>query len=206
MAEKSQEIFVRRLREERRAARMTQAALAARMTKRLDGVTIDASIVTRIERGQRGVSLDEAVAAAESVGVPLDRLLDPEGRHDAEAAALRLAVETATRTLEAIRDQEHRQQEEVERLQSQLAGMDPRTAQEEPDHWSTPQEADPGIPAWDRRRAPSKREAKRVLETEVLDLISRGSQTAFDEAAALITEFNRQWGGPGELESTGEQR
>ncbi|ALN14337.1 helix-turn-helix domain-containing protein [Acidipropionibacterium acidipropionici] len=198
MCENSQKIFVRRLRQERRAARMTQAVLASRMTERLDGVAIDASIVTRIERGQRGVSLDEAVAAAESVGVPLTRLLDPEGRPEhAEVAALRLAVETAVQTLEAIRNQERRQQEEVERLQARLADVDrdPRTAREEPDHESVPQGPGPDILAWDRRQAPSKRAAKDALREEVADLISRGSQDGFDEATARIREFSRQWGG-----------
>lgn len=199
MSEKSQEIFVRRLRQERRAAQMTQAALAARMTERLDGITIDASIVTRIERGQRGVSLDEAVAAAKSVGVPLNRLLDPEGRPErGEVAALQLAIETATRALEAIRHQERRQREELERLRAQLAEVDqdPRPVPPAPEHGTAPRETDPDIPAWDRRRAPSKRAAKRELETGIAGLISQGSRAAFDEATARSEEFSRQWGGP----------
>jgi len=70
-------IFARRLREQRRAAGMSQAELGRRMSEQLD-TTLDGSAVTRIEKMERAVKLEEAVAAAGVLGVPLQALLVDE--------------------------------------------------------------------------------------------------------------------------------
>jgi len=67
-------VFARRLRQEREDANISQADLARRISERL-GTTIDPSAITRIERKERAVRLDEAVIAAEALRLPLSALL-----------------------------------------------------------------------------------------------------------------------------------
>lgn len=64
---------IRRL---RRQAEMTTYQLAGRLTEL--GVPMDQSSVTRVERVQRGVSVDELVAFAVALGVSPNALLLPE--------------------------------------------------------------------------------------------------------------------------------
>lgn len=52
------------------------------------GDPVDGSAVTRIENGSRAVRLEEAVAIAESLDVPLAMLVDAAGDHAARTAAL----------------------------------------------------------------------------------------------------------------------
>lgn len=66
--------FARRLREVRRSVDMSQAELAERVSERL-GTTIDGTAVTRIEKHVRAVKLDEAVALADVLEVPLVALM-----------------------------------------------------------------------------------------------------------------------------------
>lgn len=68
------DFFGRRLRTERERAEISQAELARRMTVVL-GINVDPSAVTRIEQQQRAVRLDEAVAAAQALDLPLVMLL-----------------------------------------------------------------------------------------------------------------------------------
>lgn len=83
--------FARRLREERRAARMTQADLAARVSE-LRGSALDSSAITRLERAERSVRLDDAVYLAEALGVPLASLLSDGEEHDRRLAQLRFEL------------------------------------------------------------------------------------------------------------------
>jgi len=72
-------VFGLRLREIRRARGLTQAALADLVTAA--GQPLDKAAVLRIERGGRGVSLDEALALAWVLGVaPLHLLSPPDGQ------------------------------------------------------------------------------------------------------------------------------
>lgn len=66
--------FARRLRIERERQRISQAELARRMAEVLD-TNVDPSAVTRIEQQTRAVRLDEAVAMATVLDVPLGALL-----------------------------------------------------------------------------------------------------------------------------------
>lgn len=66
--------FARRLREERERAGISQAEIAHRVSEVL-GVSIYPTAVTKIENRERSVKLDESVAIADALGVPLAALL-----------------------------------------------------------------------------------------------------------------------------------
>jgi len=68
------DLFARRLRQERERLGVSQAELARRMTTRL-GNNVESTAITRIEQQTRAVRLDEAVIAADSLGIPLLALL-----------------------------------------------------------------------------------------------------------------------------------
>lgn len=78
------DIFARRLRQERARLNISQAELARRVAEIL-GSNVDSSAITRIEQQTRAVRLDEAVAAAKALDVPLDLLLSDDPAADNEA-------------------------------------------------------------------------------------------------------------------------
>ena len=82
------EIFARRLNEERQRAGLSQAALAARITDMI-GRSIDPSAIARAEKCERAVRLDEAVAIADVLQVPLTSLLRDRDAIDDEIDELR---------------------------------------------------------------------------------------------------------------------
>lgn len=104
------DLFARRLRQERERHGLSQAELARRIATRLQ-TNVDPSAVTRIEQQTRAVRLDEAVSAADSLGVPLTSLLseNPIERNEDELAKL------ATELTLAL-DQWHRSREQVVHL------------------------------------------------------------------------------------------
>lgn len=65
----------RNLRALRRAAKISQSDLAAGMTRR--GAAISQPIFTRIERGERPLKFQEAMAAADVLGLTVTDLLHP---------------------------------------------------------------------------------------------------------------------------------
>jgi transcriptional regulator with XRE-family HTH domain len=69
------EVFRERLREVRRLKGWTQQQLADVLTDA--GLKLDATAVTRLERGTRGVALDEVVAIAAALGVSPLHLIVP---------------------------------------------------------------------------------------------------------------------------------
>ena len=72
--------FARRLRETRLARGLSQADLAQRMQE--NGVPMSKVAVLRIERSERGISLDEALAFARVLGAsPAHLFSPPEGEH-----------------------------------------------------------------------------------------------------------------------------
>jgi transcriptional regulator with XRE-family HTH domain len=74
------EVFAQRLREIRDARRLTQAELAEKMTRA--GRPMNKLAVLRVERGERKVSLDEALAFAYVLGaVPAHLLSPPDDEH-----------------------------------------------------------------------------------------------------------------------------
>jgi len=66
--------FERRLRQERERRGLSQADVARRVTELL-GVTFYASALTKIESHERSVKIEEAVAFAEALDIPLSVLL-----------------------------------------------------------------------------------------------------------------------------------
>lgn len=74
------DLFAHRLRTERERIEISQAELARRVATIL-GTKVDPSAITRIEQQTRAVRLDEAVAVAEALDLPLIMLLneDPAG-------------------------------------------------------------------------------------------------------------------------------
>jgi transcriptional regulator with XRE-family HTH domain len=69
------EVFRARLREVRRLKNWTQADLAAALAG--TGLDLGEPAVTRMERGSRGVSLDEAIAISAVLGVSLLHMVVP---------------------------------------------------------------------------------------------------------------------------------
>jgi transcriptional regulator with XRE-family HTH domain len=104
------DLFARRLRQERERLSISQAELARRIAGVL-GSNVDPSAVTRIEQQIRAVRLDEAVAAAEALGVPLITLLtdDPVAENEAQ-------LQQALVDLDIARHQWERSRIEVQRL------------------------------------------------------------------------------------------
>ncbi|MFJ5724717.1 helix-turn-helix domain-containing protein [Streptomyces sp. NPDC093149] len=71
------DLFARRLRQERERLGISQAELARRMAALL-GTNVDSTAITRIEQQTRAVRLDEAVAAARALDVPLILLISED--------------------------------------------------------------------------------------------------------------------------------
>lgn len=96
----SDAIFARRVRDVRKQAEMTQAQLAARMTSA--GYKIDNTAISRIESGDRPVSIGEAVHLAGFLGVPLVELVtDPGANTEAEKTHRdRVEAQIAVRALQ----------------------------------------------------------------------------------------------------------
>jgi len=68
-----EQMFAKRLREQRTRRGWSQTMLADRM--RTEGVDLHPTAITRMESGERGIRLNEAVAAAAALTVPLEHLL-----------------------------------------------------------------------------------------------------------------------------------
>lgn len=75
--------FARRMREERAGTGVSQNEIAERISHRL-GYKVDGSSVTRMEAGTRKVRIEEAVAIAAELGVPLSALLRDRSALDEE--------------------------------------------------------------------------------------------------------------------------
>lgn len=73
--------FARRMREEREHKGISQAHVSMQLAL-FSGVKVDSTAITRIEKGTRRISLDEAVGIAEALDVSLDYLLEPAPTSD----------------------------------------------------------------------------------------------------------------------------
>ncbi|HET7386142.1 MAG TPA: helix-turn-helix domain-containing protein [Nocardioidaceae bacterium] len=74
--ESAETLFVRRMRERREAEGLTQTQLASNVSK-YTGTKLDATAVTRMEKGARTVRLNEAAAIASLFGIGLDEMCTP---------------------------------------------------------------------------------------------------------------------------------
>ena len=81
---KPSEVFRARLREVRRLKGWTQADLASALAAA--GMNLGESAITRMERGTRGLSLDEAVAIAAVLGVSPLHMIVPLDDDSAQIA------------------------------------------------------------------------------------------------------------------------
>ncbi|PZT84956.1 MAG: XRE family transcriptional regulator [Gordonia sp. (in: high G+C Gram-positive bacteria)] len=104
------DLFARRLRQERERLGVTQGALARQMADLL-GSNVDSTAITRIEQQTRAVRLDEAVCAAQALGVPLIALLTDDAARENEEAIQHHLVELAL----AEQDWE-KQRHEIDRI------------------------------------------------------------------------------------------
>ncbi|MHA7303837.1 helix-turn-helix domain-containing protein [Arthrobacter sp. TMN-49] len=109
------QVFARRLREERGRTGLSQAALAERLAEVLDQ-KVDASAITRIEKHERAVRLDEAVVIAEVLDVPLDALLRDRMNVDEQISELE-------RDLSQASWRANQAKEELERAQEQMLAI-----------------------------------------------------------------------------------
>lgn len=88
------DIFARRLRAERERQSLSQVELARRMATIL-GANVDPTAITRIEQQTRAVRLDEAVAMATILEVPLTSLVVDNNAEQTEALLQRYLADLA---------------------------------------------------------------------------------------------------------------
>lgn len=118
------ETFRRRLREERERAGVSQMELARLMTERLSA-RIDSTTITRMEKGERTVRLDEAVVAAEVLEVPLSELLSAQGTSLlARIDDLRFSLQGAQAALDSALAEVEQRRDKVEELTVELEELE----------------------------------------------------------------------------------
>lgn len=111
--------FIQTMRETRKSLSMTQEDLAVLASHHL-GRTIDAITITRIEKDQRTLQLNEAVAIAKALQLPLYKMLPLELTTAEEIASLEQARAVAYADLTRL---DLKRQE----IESSLAGIMART-------------------------------------------------------------------------------
>ncbi|MER6520113.1 helix-turn-helix transcriptional regulator [Streptomyces sp. NPDC001553] len=114
------DLFARRLRQERERLGISQAELARRMAALL-GANVDSTAITRIEQQTRAVRLDEAVTAAEALGVPLITLVSDNYARENEAEIQKKLAELALaeQEWERLRQTIHRLTQTVQQLSAE---------------------------------------------------------------------------------------
>lgn len=122
-SERPDEIFARRLREVRTSRRVSQNELARQLAKRL-GTKINGATITKIEKGDRGVRLEEAVYAAEILDVPLDSLVTGIHPIDARIAELQAQIEEQENRAKAAISEHGQATSAVVHLQDEIAQLE----------------------------------------------------------------------------------
>ncbi|MFE7117084.1 helix-turn-helix domain-containing protein [Streptomyces sp. NPDC057654] len=112
--------FARRLRQERERCGVSQRELARRMSALL-GSNVESTAITRIEQQTRAVRLDEAVTAAEALGVPLITLVSDNYARENEAQIQKQLVELAVaeQEWERLRQKIHRITQTIQELSAE---------------------------------------------------------------------------------------
>lgn len=108
------DLFARRLRQERQRQQISQAELARRTAEILQ-TSLDPSAITRIEQRTRTVRLDEAVAVAQALDVPLVTLLEVGAEVENEAALQESIAELAL-----LQGRWERYRQEIERVMQNI--------------------------------------------------------------------------------------
>lgn len=114
-------VFARRLRQARRAASLTQADLAAQLVER--GFAMDSTTITRIERLDRAVKLEEALALAEILGEPLDALLHDEPEDERRLAELEHELVEARWRASEVEDQLRQARASVVAIEAEIDAL-----------------------------------------------------------------------------------
>ncbi|WP_412075398.1 helix-turn-helix domain-containing protein [Streptomyces xanthophaeus] len=114
------DLFARRLRQERERLGISQAELARRMAALL-GTNVDSTAITRIEQQTRAVRLDEAVTAAQALGVPLITLVSDDYARENEAEIQNQLAELALaeQEWERLRQKVHRITQTIQQLSAE---------------------------------------------------------------------------------------
>ena len=128
------DLFARRLRQERERLGISQAELARRMAQLL-GQNVESTAITRIEQQTRAVRLDEAVSAANALGVPLLVLLSDENEAEIQNLLAELALaeqkwETQRHEVDRLTRTIQKLSAERDRLRSYAADVDPDAAKD----------------------------------------------------------------------------
>jgi transcriptional regulator with XRE-family HTH domain len=110
----SEEVFGRRMRQERERLAITQGGLANGLGEL--GMKLDPTAVTRIEKGDRGLRLNEALAIAQVLGCTLDYLLDPY-----PTPSLDDEIERLVERLDEVDQRVHAAQTQAEHAQAMVA-------------------------------------------------------------------------------------
>lgn len=121
------DVFAQRLRQERMRAGLSQTQLATRVSSAL-GVTVYGTAVTRMEKGERVVKLDEAVAIAGVLGVDLTALLVSTSEIERVLQEQRAALASAQSRFEEARDEVSRLTLIVRHLEEQRKNASPDAA------------------------------------------------------------------------------
>lgn len=117
-------VFAQRLRAQRRAAGVSQAELARRLSALL-GSRVVPTMITKIEGGDRAVRLDEAVFAAQALEVPLAALVSERDPVEVRLEELRREVaEQEARMAGAEREHQQAQLRIID-LQRQIEQLEP---------------------------------------------------------------------------------
>ena len=114
------QVFAQRLREERARAGLTQSELATRISDVL-GTVVYGSGITRVEKGERAVKLEEAVAMAQVLGVELSSMLVGSSELERVLAEHRAALIAAQARFEEVRAEMARLSIIVDHLEEQRA-------------------------------------------------------------------------------------
>ncbi len=130
MTHPSKAKFADRMRTERIRVGLSQNELARRLSESV-GYTVDGSSVTRVENGDRGVRLVEAVVIAEVLGVQLATLLTDESALEARMDEMRFALADAEAALGSAVEEAGRRQVIVDELREQLDDLQGQVDDEE---------------------------------------------------------------------------
>lgn len=117
------ETFARRLTEERQRAGLSQAALAARISDRI-GRGIDPSAVARAEKHERAIRLDEAIAIADVLQVPLTSMLRDRDAIDDEIGELRRDLSLYQWNVSQAEEEAQRAQDAVTATRRRIAELE----------------------------------------------------------------------------------
>jgi transcriptional regulator with XRE-family HTH domain len=128
------DLFARRLRQERERLGISQKELARRMAALL-GTNVDSTAITRIEQQTRAVRLDEAVTAAEALGVPLITLVSDNYARENEAEIQNQLAELALaeQEWERLRQKIHRITQTIQHLSAEREALRSHSLEVDPD-------------------------------------------------------------------------